>query len=116
MDRPKPLPSSLRDKRRYVVFRVVSEGPVQIDLLAEEIYSSFSSLFGEVGLALSGLRVMKQLYDPEKKIGIVRCQPGHVEETRFTLSMISNVDETPCVVAVEGVTGTIKTARLKYYR
>ena len=116
MDRPKTLPSSLRDKKRYVVFRVISEKPVQIDMLAEKIYDEAFSLLGELGVAKSGMWVMKTLYDPEKKTGLVRCLPGSVEETRLVLASIRNVDEIPCIVDIVGVTGTIKTAKLKYYR
>ncbi len=115
MNKPKTLPSSLRDKKRYVVFRVVSDASPDPDALAEMIYETAMELFGEVGMAKGNLWVMKRMYDAEKKIGMVRCSPGFVEECRLILSSVTQIDEVRCILNVLGVTGTIRTAKIKYY-
>ena len=112
MNRPKPLPSSMREKKRYVVFEVISEGDIDVDVLAEEIYRHGIELLGELGLSKLSMWVMKNMFNGKK--GIVRVRPGGVEETRLVLASIRQIDETPAIVSVVGVTGTIRAAKIRY--
>ncbi len=112
MDRPKPLPSSLREKKRYVVFEVISDEEVSIDVLAEEIYRHGIELLGELGLSRLSMWVMKNMFNGSR--GIVRVRPGGVEETRLILASIRQVDEVPAIISVVGVTGTIRAAKVRY--
>ena len=115
MDKPKPLPSSLRDKKRYIVFSILSKATINPDAMAEKIYEAGMELLGEAGMAKSRMWVMKNMFSPARKIGMIRCLPGYVEECRLVLSSVSHIEEAECILKVEGVTGTIRTAKLKYY-
>ena len=114
MAKPKPLPSSLREKKRYVVYEVVAEKEVDIDVLADEIYRHAMEILGELGMSEISLWVMKNLFSGRK--GLIRVTPAGVERIRLVLSSIRQIDEIPAIIDVLGVTGTIRAARLKYLK
>ena len=114
MDRPKPLPSSLREKKRYVVFEVVAEKEIDVDVLADEIYRHAMELLGELGMSELSMWVMKNMFSGNR--GLIRVVPSGVEKLRLVLSSIRQIDEVPATVDVIGVTGTIRAAKLKYLK
>ena len=112
--RPKTLPPSLRLKGRYIIFEIVSEQPVQYQDFVDAIWSSITNFLGELSGADAQLRVLRNLYDAKSQRGVIRCRHDMIEHVRTSLSMITMIGESRCVVKIDGVTGTIKSARNKY--
>lgn len=107
------LPPALRALKRYVVFEVVSDGPVQYEDIVSAVWDSMLSFLGELAASEARIWFINNLYQ-ENQRGVVKCTHDHVEQVRAALSLVSMVGETKAVIRVVGVTGTIKSARTKY--
>jgi len=112
--RPQHLSPSLREKRRYVAFKVHCAKPLQELEINTVIWQSILNFLGELGAAEAGIYVLKGLYTPEKKIGLIRCSHTAVEHLRAALAMVSRMGNEPVMIEVLGISGTIKAARRKY--
>jgi len=100
----KILPSSMRERKRYIAFEILSEQDVDRQGLIKEIWSSAYSLFGDVGTSKLGLWLLK--LDGNK--GIVRCHRDRTEEVRAVLAAIDGIYANPVGVVVLRTSGTVK--------
>ncbi|MCQ8902946.1 MAG: ribonuclease P [Methanothrix sp.] len=98
----------MRDRRRYMVFELESEGHLDARDISLEIQSSYLSLFGDSGGA------NPRLISFDGRFGIVRCRNGHAEELRAALATVHTIAGFRAAIRVRGVSGTIKTATEKY--
>ena len=114
MAEPKLLPPSMRAHKRYVVFEIIPEKPVEYGDFMAAFWSSLLNLLGENGAADARIWVIKNLFDDKQQRGVVKCQHDFVEYTRASLMMVQIIGETKAIVRVLGVTGTIKSAKDKY--
>lgn len=111
---PKILPSTLRSKKRYIVFEVMSETPVTYGEVVAAIKNCMLELLGELSAAKSEIWIIQNLYDEKKQTGIIKCKHDATEVVRAFLSLVQFVGETRSTIRILGVTGTIKSAKTKY--
>jgi ribonuclease P/MRP protein subunit POP5 len=110
------LPPSLRERKRYLVFEVLSEREIAKRELVEEINDAIYSLYGDVGASKS--RIWLIAYKKKKDVdtgtdvgvGILRCAHDKVEEVRAALACIHSVNEARIGIRVIKISGTIKGA------
>ena len=114
MAEPKHLPPILRDRKRYIIFEIISEQPVEFGDFVSSLWNAMLSFLGEYGTAESKIWLIQNLYDSKSQRGIIKCGHDAVERVRGSLSVIQIVGETKCIVKVLGVAGTIKSAEDKY--
>jgi ribonuclease P/MRP protein subunit POP5 len=103
----KVLPSSLRRRKRYIVFEVLCEVSIRMEELIKAIWGSSHSLYGDVGMSELDLRLIT--FDDKR--AIIRCARDKIEETRAVLAAIDNVSGHPVGIYVLGISGTIKGAK-----
>ena len=113
--KPKILPSSLRSKKRYIVFEVISEKPIQYGELVGALWSSSISFLGELGTGKNELWIIQNLYDIKKQKGVIKCRNDAIELVRVCLMLIRIIGETNAIIKILGVTGTIDSAEKKYF-
>ncbi|HIH44458.1 MAG TPA: hypothetical protein HA257_05115 [Candidatus Methanoperedenaceae archaeon] len=106
----KPLPPTLRERRRYLAIEAYSEDAISQSDLAAEIWNAAGSLFGDKGSSECGLRIISF----KGGHGIVRCSGDMVREARAVLATITAVKGTRVGIMVRGVAGTIRAATEKY--
>jgi ribonuclease P/MRP protein subunit POP5 len=105
------IPPSLRDRRRYLVFELMSEREIDKWALLKEIRDSVFSLYGDVGVSESKIRLMEYTReDTDRGMGILRCAHDKVEEVRAALACIHSANEARLSIRVIGTSGTIKGA------
>lgn len=105
----KTLPT-LRDKKRYMAFEVMSEQKITRQELIKEILNSMISLFGDAGAS----EINPRLISYGEGYGIIRCSRGKTEETRAVLACINNNHGIRVSISVLGISGTIKGATEKF--
>jgi ribonuclease P/MRP protein subunit POP5 len=108
----KILPSSLREKKRYLAFRIDFEGdePVDRKLFLDEVYYATQSLLGDQGGAEIGYRLM----DFDGRRGVLRVTLAAVETARAALATVHTIKGQRATIVVSGVSGTIRAATEKY--
>ncbi len=113
--KPKPLPPSLRGRRRYIAYKIISEEKILFSDLVNTIWHSILNCLGELGASESEVWIAKDTYDEKKQVGIIRCSHKNVEKVRTALALIQRIGDIRVVVKVLGVSGTMKAAKVKFF-
>ncbi len=112
--KPKILSPHLRLKKRYLVFKVFSEYPIDFDTLSHAIYSSLLEFSGELNTGLSRIWIMKDLWNEKEQIGVIRCSHTAVELVRSSLILLERIGDSKVSIRILGVSGTIEGAKRKF--
>jgi len=113
--RPKPLPPSLRGRRRYLAYQVLSEQKFLFQDLINGIWHSVLNFLGEFGASEADLWIAKDIYDEKKQLGVIRCSHTSVEQIRAALALVERIGDVRVVIKVLGVSGTIKATKMKFF-
>ncbi len=108
------LPSSLREKQRYIVFELLSDETHDLGAVVDAVWETTLNLLGEHGVAEAEPWVLKDLFDVEQQQGAIRVHKDHVPVVRASLALITRINGTDTTVHVLGVTGTMDSAERKY--
>ncbi|MEM5797858.1 MAG: Rpp14/Pop5 family protein [Candidatus Aenigmatarchaeota archaeon] len=101
----KVLPST-RIKKRYVAFKLISSGPVQLANIKDSIRASIIKWIGEKGFGESGYKFIS--WDEKQKIGIIRCNHTFVDDIKVALALVHQIGDEHVIFASFRVSGTIK--------
>ena len=100
---------TLRDKKRYIAFELVSGQTTRQELI-KEIMDSVHSLFGDAGCS----EINPWLMSFDGKYGIIRCARERTTETRAALACINNLRGIRVSIMVLGISGTVRGATEKF--
>jgi len=104
-----PIPPTLREKRRYIHFQVVSEADASESDVKHAAYNSIISFLGEYGSAKANPKFIE--YDPKTRKGIVKCTHTELELVKAALALVSELNNKPACFRLLRVSGTLKTIR-----
>jgi ribonuclease P/MRP protein subunit POP5 len=99
------LKPSMREKWRYISFRLEAEGELSASEAKEGIEKGMIRFLGELGASVAKPKVLE--YDGAKREGIVRCETAGVGEVRAALALINNLGGKRCAVRTLKTSGTI---------
>lgn len=106
----KPLLPSLKEKKRYVAFEIISKSRIRaFSKITESIYTSARTFAGDLGLAAMGLQVLPEKYSEDQK-GILRVSSSHVDELKAALSLVDEIDGEEVIMRSLGVSGMLNKA------
>ncbi len=108
----KKLPS-LRLPKRYLVFRIISENPLDYPNVKGAIWNSMEKWLGQDGLAKASPRLIKNLWDGREKKGFLQCHPKYVDHIKVSLALIKQIGDQKVIIQVLRVSGTIKSGKNK---
>ncbi len=104
----KLLPPSLRKRKRYIAFEIISARPVEPEKVREALSTSLLKLYGEFG-------------SPEFRLiefrdgkGMLMCFHDELEKVKIALTLIKKINNQDVIPVILGVAGTIKSCRRKY--
>lgn len=110
MQKLKPVMPSLRERKRYVAFEVLSSTRVQADSVAKALWHSVLGLVGELGAASMGLIVLTDLYNAKQR-GIARVSHTGVDAFKASLAFITDIEGKPATVRSLATSGNITKAK-----
>lgn len=108
MKKPKVLPPSLREKKRYVKFKVISEKPITYPELEASVFNYFLDFYGEFGFSELSVWLIKNLWDEKEQIGVIRCNNKSVQKVLAGLALISKIGDSRVIFKILKISGTIK--------
>ena len=106
----KGLLSSLREKKRYLVFEIKTDNNFSFSDVSKAILKSFKELFGEIGLSKAGLNFVE--YKNNK--GIVKVNNKYVKNLQASMCFLRKINKQDLIVRSLGVSGILKRARIKF--
>ncbi|MFQ5474805.1 MAG: Rpp14/Pop5 family protein [Candidatus Nanoarchaeia archaeon] len=111
----KPLLPSLREKKRYLVFEVISNEEIrEFSSIKEAIWQSNLALLGELGMGEAGLWMLEDKWQQEEQKGIMRVNNKYIDKLRVSLSLIKEAEQKQVIVRSVGISGTLKKAQEKF--
>ncbi len=111
-EKPKYLPPTLREKHRYIAFQLISERSFRKEEVRKAVWEASLSALGVLGSARAKPWFIK--FDEKSQTGIVRVDRKHVEELRFALTLMTEINGSRAIFRTLGVSGTIKRLKKKF--
>lgn len=111
-DKLKILIPTLREKDRYISFQIISEEPIIYSDLESAILNTFLEFYGEDGFSKLSLWIVKNLYNSENQVGVIRCNNKSVQQVIAGLGLISRLGDIRVTMKILKVSGTIKGLKL----
>ena len=99
----KPIPSTIRGKKRYVLFELHSDSRLRANDVNDALWAVLLKLFGEKGVA--GQKLWLVVWDEKTGKGIARCSNNKVEELKegiLFLKEVKGVKVVPRTISTSG--------------
>jgi len=107
----KQLIPSLKEKRRYVAFEVISKKGLSFNEVKESIIKRYKEFFGIIGLSKASIEVLNEWKDNK---GIIKVNNKNLDELKSSLVLIKTINNQKVIVRCIGVSGIIKKLKNKY--
>lgn len=104
----KPLPPSIREKKRYLKFKVHSERSVEFGKLSDAIWKSCLNYLGSKRTGEANHWVIKNQFDQESQEGIIKVEKSCLDDFRAALTLIDRIGDEKGFIEVQQVSGSIK--------
>lgn len=108
----KLLPS-LRESKRYIIFRVHSQERLDYATMHNAAWNSLLNWMGERELSKANVRIIKNLWNPGKQSGFIQCSPKFVDAVKVSLSLVRQIGDARVIFQSIRVSGTIKSGKKK---
>ncbi len=105
----KPLPPTLRERRRYIQFKVHSNKKHSREEVVRAIWKNLHENLGTFHTSKSSAWVMD--YDPKHQKGILRTNHKKQLEVKTSLTLLQDIKREKAFISIEKVSGTIKKIR-----
>ncbi len=111
----KPVMPSLREKKRYLVFEIISKKEIKsFSEVSSLIWQSSLSFLGEIETAKAGIWVLPDKWNPKKRKGIIKVNNKYVDNLKTALTLIKSFKRQQIIIKSVGVSGMINKADKKY--
>ena len=104
-----PIPLSLRDKKRYLVFELISEQTLFERDVSFDLKNLLLKLFGELGLSKMNYQFIG--FDEKLKKGILKCRHTAVEDLKAGILLLKEVNGVKILPRTLKTSGTVKKAK-----
>ena len=111
----KPLLPSLREKKRYLAYEVISKNKFNDAISVNKaIYDAANGFLGTLGMAKAGILAIDDKWNDKTQRGIIRVNNKHVNELKASLIFVKNIQGNEAIVKSVGASGILKKAQKKY--
>jgi ribonuclease P/MRP protein subunit POP5 len=106
----KPLLPSLREKKRYIVFEIISKNKIGFTAISKAIWRSILAFSGSLGAAQAGIWLMGDKYNKEKQKGIIKVNHKNVDLLKASLALIKEIEGQDVIVRSISASGMLNKA------
>ena len=107
----KVLIPTLREKKRYVAVRIISEETITYEELEKAFWETLHKVFGHVGSAYFSVWILKDTFNENKKFFIIKCNHLSLPFVLSTLGFIKQINNKKVTFEIVKISGTIKSIR-----
>ncbi len=107
-DKLKILPPTLRERDRYIGFKIISSDQIEYSDIEAAIWNTFLDFFGEQGVSRQSLWLIKNLWNPSEQTGVIRCNNKNVMQVLAGLGLVSRLGESRIIFKIIKISGTLK--------
>ena len=111
----KPVLPTLREKKRYLVFEVISKGKItSLEQVSGAVHSSIFGLVGDFGAAKAGVMMLANKWNQQTQRGIIKVNHKQVDALKASLVFINSIENRDVIVRSLGVSGILRKAENKF--
>lgn len=107
----KPILPSLKEKRRYLSFEVISEAKLSFNEVKEAISKEFLGLVGRLGMAKSNLSFLE---DWKENRGIIKISNKSIDYIKASFVCLKKINKNDVCIRSLGVSGLLNKTRRNY--
>jgi ribonuclease P/MRP protein subunit POP5 len=107
----KKVMPSLREKKRYLAFEIISRAKVQKASAARAIKAGVLSYLGQLEAGKAGIMFLGECYDEDSNRGLLKVGHRHLDHLRASLCLIRDIDGQEAIVRSMFASGIIAKAK-----
>jgi len=104
-----PIPPTLREKKRYILFKLICDEPLEESDVNFAINDAFLSLFGSFGSAKINPKLIE--WHSQGNTGILKCERSSKDQAIAALQFLREIKDKAVVPNIISVSGTLKSLR-----
>ena len=109
----KPLLPSLKEKKRYLAFKLVSDNEISdFKKVNESVIASAMDFMGKLNFSKAGIQLIEDCYKKNK--GIIKLNPKYVDELKSGLLFLTKINNQDVIFQTTGLSGILKKAKASY--
>ena len=113
----KPILPSLREKKRYLAFEVISKEKINnFELVSNAIWHYSLKFLGQLGVAKAGIIPLANKWDQELQRGIIKVSHKHVDAVKAALMFADKIENKDVIFRSLGVSGILNKAEKRYLK
>ena len=111
----KPVLPSLREKKRYLAFEIISkEKIIDFSSVSNAIWHNSFQMLGRMGVAKAGIIPLANKWNPKLQRGIIKVSHKHVDAVKSSLMFANRIDGNDIIIRSLGVSGILNKAVKKF--
>ena len=113
----KPVLPSLREKKRYLVFEVISKEKISnFEHVANAVWDCSLQFLGQLGTAKAGIIPLANKWNSELQRGIIKVSNKHVDALKAALMFADKINNHEVIFRSLGVSGILNKAERMYLK
>ncbi|HLC71936.1 MAG TPA: Rpp14/Pop5 family protein [Candidatus Nanoarchaeia archaeon] len=101
---------SLRQKKRYVVFEILSDRSFSFQEIKESIYDAMHQFLGSWGSAHASPMIITGRFNEQKQRLVMKVNNTAVDELKMALVLCTHIQHSPIIIRSLVTSGTLKKA------
>jgi len=115
MAKLKTLMPSLKEKKRFVVFEIISDKQIKdFKAVYQAIWQKSNEFLGKIETARAGLWLLADKWDENKQKGILKINNKYLDKIKAVFTMITNIDKQKVIMRSVGASGILNKAEQKF--
>ena len=111
-DKIKPILPTLRERKRYLVFEIISDDTFNKNQVSKSISDSLLNYIGTKGVSKAGILFLEDKYNSNK--GIIKVAHKYVDDLKVALMSIKSINKKEVIFKTLGTSGILKKAIQKF--
>ena len=107
----KSLLPTLREKKRYLVFKVISKNNFNFKDMEKSISLNNIEFNGVLNSAKSNLSFIQDCFSFENQTGIIKVNNKYIDNLKASLTLIKNINNNTVIVRSLYVSGVLNKAK-----
>lgn len=104
----KPLYPTLKEKKRYILFKVISDSEFKFSAIRGKISEKLMEFLGELELSKAGILFFEETWNSENKTFIMRVGNKHVDKVKSSLALIKSIKNKATIISSLKTSGKLK--------
>jgi ribonuclease P/MRP protein subunit POP5 len=115
--RIKPILPSLRKKKRYIAFEVVSKDKItDFGDVSKEIMRAAHDCLGRFSMADANIMLLANKWNPDSQRGILKVSHTKVDAVKASFVFANKIGSKDAIIRSLGVSGILKKAENNYIK